>query len=91
MNDSKILLSVIVAAVVFGPIIFKLVLNLCQKIDYKRQLDGVIPERKYQGENPDADLAKEFGSNDISRQQLYKESCDADLRMRGMQNLMGPK
>lgn len=54
MNEAKVIFAILIIAVVFGPIIYKLILKLCQDIDYKRQLDMKIPERKYEGNNPDA-------------------------------------
>lgn len=90
MNEAKMMLVIVICALVLVPIIFKLVLKIYQDFDYKRQLDGKIPERKYQGSNP-PDISEAIGSDVMTSERAYKESCDTELRMRGMQNLIGPK
>ena len=92
MNGALVALIVVLVALVFVPIIFKIIIKAYQDYDFKRQIDGKIPEREYQGSNPPVvDFSRIKASDDITSQQAYKESCDAELRMRGMQNIIGPK
>ncbi|SFN66868.1 hypothetical protein SAMN04487831_102356 [Pseudobutyrivibrio sp. UC1225] len=90
MNSSAIALFIVLGAIVLVPIIFKSVLKTIQDIDYKRQVEGKIPERTFHGKIPPADSASDH-SFDVNVQTGYKESCDAELRMRGAQNFFGPK
>ncbi len=91
MNEALVALIIVIGAMVLVPIIFKACLKAYQDYDFKRQLEGKIPERKYRGDNPPIDISEDYGSNGNTNQQMYKESCDAELRMRGMQNIIGPK
>lgn len=90
MNEHAIALIIVLVALVVVPVIFKLVLKKIQDVDYKRQIEGKIPERKYNGSNPSADIAAAT-IGDEENVDMFKESCDAELRMRGMQNMIGPK
>ena len=91
MNEAFVALLIVLGAIVFIPIIFKLIVKAYQDFDFKRQLGGKIPEREYRGNNPPINPSGDYGSNGNTAQQMYKESCDAELRMRGMQNIIGPK
>lgn len=91
MNGALVALIVVLVALVLVPIIFKIIIKAYQDFDFKRQIEGKIPEREYQGNNPPIDLSAIKASDDMTSQQAYKESCDAELRMRGMQNIIGPK
>ena len=91
MNEALVALLIVLGAIVFIPIIFKLIGKAYQDFDFKRQLAGKIPEREYRGNNPPINPSEDYGSNGNTAQQMYKESCDAELRMRGMQNIIGPK
>lgn len=91
MNGALVALIVVLVALVLVPIIFKIIIMAYQDYDFKRRIDGKIPERKYQGSNPPVDFCGIKASDDMTSQQAYKESCDAELRMRGMQNIIGPK
>ncbi len=86
MNQAIVALIVIFAALISIPVIIR----IYQDADYKKQLEGKIPERKFHGKNPPTDVSDAVNSGD-GDQQAFKESCDAELRMRGMQNIIGPK
>ncbi len=90
MNSSDIALFIVLAAIILVPIIFKLVVKTVQDIDYRRQIEGKIPERSFSGKNSPVDGVSN-NSFDINVQTGYKDACDAELRMRGMQNVIGPK
>lgn len=91
MNEALVALIIVIGAMVLIPIILKTFAKAYQDFDFKRQLEGKIPERKYHGDNPPIEISEDYGSNGNTNQQMYKESCDAELRMRGMQNIIGPK
>ncbi|MBP5593839.1 hypothetical protein [Pseudobutyrivibrio sp.] len=86
MNQAIVALIIIFAALIAIPVIIR----IYQDADYKKQLEGKIPERKFHGKNPPTDVSDAVNSGD-GDQQAFKESCDAELRMRGMQNIIGPK
>lgn len=86
MNQAIVALIIIFAALIAIPVIIR----IYQDADYKKQLEGKIPERKFHGKNPPTDVSAAVNSGD-GDQQAFKESCDAELRMRGMQNIIGPK
>ena len=56
MNGALVALIVVLVALVLVPIIFKIIIMAYQDYDFKRQIDGKIPERKYQGSNPPVDF-----------------------------------
>lgn len=91
MNGALAALIVVLVAVVLVPIIFKIIINAYQDLDFQRQIEGRVPERKYKGANPPVDISEVNGTDGITSQQAYKETCDTELRMRGMQNIIGPK
>ena len=91
MNEALVALIIVIDAMVLIPIVLKIFAKAYQDFDFKRQLAGKIPEREYRGNNPPINPSEDYGSNGNAAQQMYKESCDAELRMRGMQNIIGPK
>ena len=86
MNEAIVGLIIIFAALIAIPVIIR----IYQDAHYKKQLEGKIPERKFHGKNSPRDVSDAVNSG-AGDQQAFKESCDAELRMRGMQNIIGPK
>ncbi len=86
MNEGVLAIGIVVAAMIVVPIIYKVIVKAVQDADYKRQVEGKIPTRTFKGNVESADTTGTAESIDA-----FKESCDAELRMRGMQNIIGPK
>ncbi|MBR1571399.1 MAG: hypothetical protein IJ655_01515 [Lachnospiraceae bacterium] len=86
MNTALIFVIVIVALAIFVPAIVIAISDW----DYKRQLAGATPERKWDGDIASADSADDIVNGGNVMQSLEHETNVAELKLKGGQNILGP-
>ncbi len=86
MNISILLVLILSVLVLMVPI-FKIIYS---ERDYKKQLSGKRPMRKFIGENVPKDV-KDIGPSQTQLENdMYKARMEAELKLKGGQNLLGP-
>ncbi len=86
MNTALIFVIVIVALAIFVPAIVIAVSDW----DYKRQLAGTVPERKWDGDIASADSTDGIVNGENVMQNLERETNVAEMKLKGGQNILGP-